>query len=225
MLSIPLQHRYLSRGVVCYINQLFGENKNRLFYDSEGHTGIDLKTKGEYKYNKKNPIKNDGNHWDYWERVERTPDEKKGFIPIVASHEGYLTTNFFYRNRKFGWGMIVSWKENNIKYRTLYWHIETPWTRLGTFWRGIVSQFKPKLVRKGAVIAIAGNTGRSTGPHLHFELQYKKDGKWISIDPMPFLTDHDVIYQVYLMTSSKWFYKGKEISPYDAKLVLLKLYI
>ena len=224
MLRVPIQHGYLSRGVVCYINQLFGENKNRLFYGAEGHKGIDIKTKGILKYNKKNPIKNDGNNWDSWEKTERSIDEANGYIPVVAAHEGYLTTNFFYRSRKFGWGMFITWKENDIEYRTLYWHIETPWTKLGTLWRGIISYFKPKFVRKGAVIAIAGNTGRSTGPHLHFEVQCKKIGKWISIDPMPLLTDSDTVYQQYLTTSSRWFHQGKELSTTEAKQILLKLY-
>ena len=39
-------------------------------------------------------------------------------------------------------------------------------------------------VRAGDVVAISGNTGKSTGPHLHLRL--KKDGK--SVDPKPFIT-------------------------------------
>lgn len=39
-------------------------------------------------------------------------------------------------------------------------------------------------VHAGDVVAISGNTGKSTGPHLHIRL--RKDGK--SIDPKPFIT-------------------------------------
>jgi len=39
-------------------------------------------------------------------------------------------------------------------------------------------------VREGDVIALSGNTGHTTGPHLHFTMS--KDGMWI--DPLVHLT-------------------------------------
>jgi len=40
-----------------------------------------------------------------------------------------------------------------------------------------------KAVRRGDVIGLLGNTGRSTGPHVHYEVHV--DGK--PIDPMPWI--------------------------------------
>ena len=51
---------------------------------------------------------------------------------------------------------------------TLYAHCDNLHVQPGQF------------VRKGQVIAVSGNTGHSTGPHLHFEIQ--KDGK--TVDPL-----------------------------------------
>ena len=42
---------------------------------------------------------------------------------------------------------------------------------------------KGDIVQKEQLIAFVGNTGRSTGPHLHYEIRYKKR----SLDPKQYL--------------------------------------
>ncbi len=57
-----------------------------------------------------------------------------------------------------------------------------------------LSEFKVKegdVVKKGDLIALSGNSGMSTAPHLHYEVL--KDGK--HVDPANFIKDYDLIPQ------------------------------
>ena len=58
-------------------------------------------------------------------------------------------------------------------YETLYGHLSQPLVKQGD------------KVALGAVIALSGNTGRSTAPHLHFEV--RKDGQ--AVDPMQLIQE------------------------------------
>lgn len=160
-----------------------------------------------------------------WEKTLRTDQERKGFIELIASHSGILTTNIYYRAKQLGWGMFINWEENGVKYRLLYWHIETPWRSLKMFNKKIMGDFKPKFVRRGSVIAIAGNSGYpkySTAPHLHWEFQKKVGGRWVSIDPMPYLQG---LYKLQFDENynQRWFNDGKEISKVQANTIISNL--
>jgi len=78
--------------------------------------------------------------------------------PILAAGSGTLV----YMGIKGGYGNYVQIKHNN-DYSTAYGH---------------ASRFNKKFrvgakVKQGDVVAYVGTTGRSTGPHLHFELLYR----------------------------------------------------
>lgn len=76
--------------------------------------------------------------------------------PIKAAGDGKI----IYRGRKGGYGKTVIIQHGG-KYSTLYAHM---------------SRFRTKLhsgsrVRQGQIIGYVGSTGRSTGPHLHYEFR------------------------------------------------------
>ena len=82
--------------------------------------------------------------------------------PVYAPYAGVVTYSGWMR----GYGKIVI-IDHGGGYTTRYAHLN----------RWIVG--KGKKVKKGQLIAKTGNTGISTGPHLHYEI--RKDGK--TIDP------------------------------------------
>lgn len=60
--------------------------------------------------------------------------------------------------------------------RCLYGHLSEIYAKTGTD------------VQAGTVVGLVGSTGRSTGPHLHIQLQrMTANNNWTSVDPMPFI--------------------------------------
>jgi len=83
--------------------------------------------------------------------------------PIVAAGSGKI----IYASRMGSYGNLVK-----IRHADGY---ETRYAHMKSFRRGIR---KGKYVKKGQTIGYVGTTGRSTGPHLHFEL--RKRGRAIN---------------------------------------------
>lgn len=89
-------------------------------------------------------------------------------VPVMASTDGvviYTGKDF----RGFGKMIMIETTGENSGYATLYAHLDK------------IVVYDGQKVTQGEVIGALGNTGRSSGPHLHFEIR-KADG--IPIDPL-----------------------------------------
>jgi murein DD-endopeptidase MepM/ murein hydrolase activator NlpD len=83
-----------------------------------------------------------------------------------------------------GGGFIVRirFKDEGKLYTATYMHLR----------KGSIKVIKNQKVAQGDYIADSGNTGESTGPHLHFEIQKGRFYKWSNtgvnyLDPIPFI--------------------------------------
>jgi len=71
---------------------------------------------------------------------------------------------------RYGYGKLVEVNHGN-GYATRYGHSKQVLVQVGD------------TVKKGQALALMGSTGRSTGPHVHFEVLYK--GK--AVDPKKYI--------------------------------------
>lgn len=86
--------------------------------------------------------------------------------PVRATAEGVVTI----AGNRGGYGLLVEINHGN-GYRTRYGHNSRLAVRVG------------QKVKKGQIIAYVGNTGTSTGPHVHYEVRLNN----VPVDPTPFL--------------------------------------
>ncbi len=77
--------------------------------------------------------------------------------PVYAADSGFV---IFAGWSNQGYGNLIIIDHLN-GYKTYYGHLEVMYVSVG------------QSVAKGSLIAAMGSTGRSTGPHLHFEVRYK----------------------------------------------------
>jgi len=200
-LICPIHLNYIVKRKLCYLTQLFGENKNALFYGPEGHSGIDFQTKGTWKWVYHNILK--------VLNIRREIKEEDGMIPVVATHDGNLIVGHN-DNYKEGIYMMLQ-SDTEPEYKTLYFHLTKlrRWKGDGIDWSKVQTEF----VKAGTVLGWCGNSGRyTTGPHLHFELRLNNK----PIDPMPYFDDYVVYKSLSTESINKYFYKGEEISKLKA---------
>ncbi|MBA43335.1 MAG: hypothetical protein CMF62_04920 [Magnetococcales bacterium] len=87
---------------------------------------------------------------------------------IVASADGVITFSGY----RFGYGIMVEVTHGN-GIRTRYGHMNQALVRNG------------QSVKAGEVVGLMGSSGRSTGPHLHFEVLLGEH----KVNPYPFIKD------------------------------------
>ena len=88
--------------------------------------------------------------------------------PITATADGIVEFSDF--NKGYGNLVVI---HHNFGFKTAYGHMQKN-----------LKVKKGDFIKKGEVIGYLGNTGISTGPHLHYEVKYIKN----VLDPKNFLT-------------------------------------
>lgn len=80
--------------------------------------------------------------------------------PVVATADGRVV----YARWKLGYGQAIE-IDHGYEYRTFYAHLSSIKVRQGQH------------VKRGEIIGLVGNTGVSTGPHLHYEVKVSSKSK------------------------------------------------
>lgn len=91
-------------------------------------------------------------------------------VPIGTKIHASRSGRVVFSGYEEGYGKLVI-LEHEFGYRTYYGHLSRGLVKVGD------------LIAPGQVIALSGNTGRSTGPHLHFEI--RKNGQ--SMNPFTYI--------------------------------------
>ncbi len=74
----------------------------------------------------------------------------------------------------YGNNIVIQHQDGDFKYYTLYGHLAQVNVQVGD------------QIKRGDNIAIAGNSGNTTGRHLHFELRTPENNSSSAIDPTPY---------------------------------------
>jgi murein DD-endopeptidase MepM/ murein hydrolase activator NlpD len=90
--------------------------------------------------------------------------------PVHATGDGVIRE----AGRSVGYGKYIEIDHPSTGYSTLYAHLDE-----------IGSDIRPgRRVTRGQQIGLSGNTGRSTGPHLHYEV---RDSEGRTLNPIYFI--------------------------------------
>jgi len=88
--------------------------------------------------------------------------------PVYATADGAVEYSGFHKQSGYGNLIIIN---HNFGFKSYYGHLKKASVRSG------------HLIEKGQLIGYSGNSGISTGPHLHYEVRYL----FKPLNPVPFL--------------------------------------
>jgi hypothetical protein len=97
--------------------------------------------------------------------------------PMGSSIHCVLDGTVLFAGEKARWGNVIIIDHNYAGYKTIYAHLHKITVKEGD------------MLLTGQIIGYRGNTGKSTGPHLHYEV--RQFGK--AINPLPYLLPQDAI--------------------------------
>ncbi len=99
-----------------------------------------------------------------------------GDVPIRAVASGVVTRS--YKSSSYGYTVFITHVVDGVQYESVYAHMKYP---------PMVGDLQS--VQKGQQIGVMGSTGRSTGPHLHFEIHQPKwtYNKRFRVNPLNYL--------------------------------------
>lgn len=104
------------------------------------------------------------------------------YQPVFATEDNGKVVNVG-SNKSSGKFVTVEYERaDNAKYQVTYCHLDD------------ISVKKGDVVHAGTSLGTSGNSGNSTGPHLHFAVKYKGGGEddFKSIDPLNYLAEISV---------------------------------
>lgn len=104
------------------------------------------------------------------------------FLPVAATEDNGKVVAVKLNNGAAGNMVTVEYnRQDGTKIQATYMHLSQIGVKEGD------------AVNAGQQIAISGNTGRSTGPHLHFETKFlNANGNWQKFDPTKYLAEMEI---------------------------------
>lgn len=100
-------------------------------------------------------------------------------VPVIAAADGTVTKV----KREVYLGKMVEINHTAQRLKTLYAHLQ-----------GYADGLKPgQQVKRGQVIGYVGNTGRSTGAHLHYGVYDARQRKWVN--PIGYILDQEPVFK------------------------------